>query len=1201
MAICKPQSHSLEIYGNKWKFVQTNFKKSAVYLCEKSNQSFHYFHVEAAAKYDFNRFKNRMNGVYNIDEIYRDGAGAYRGDFILIIFFVLLFFLPISSSSQHHSELNVSRLAHPEFNNENIWAITQDNSGFMWMATTSGLKRYDGRRVITFTSQIRNPASLPNMNVRAVHVASDGNLWVTTQGGGLSLFDPVSRRFKHFSPASLQVASAESSIFDFYSITEDSSGRLWLTNFPEHTVYVFNPTDESFKAISISAQSDWNFIQPQVLTIVGEELWVGTDGSGIAVLSIQGEVLQYFVAESQDESSLLSNTVQSILYDTYGRVWIGTQGGGVQLYDSSTRKFDSILNAELSQTMDSVYTIEEDESGKIWVGGNGGLIVLDPGSRVVLAHFQHDSGNTTSLTNNLIRSVFFDEGGIIWVGNQSGGVHQLKREKPFHNFTIADSKLSAQSWQNVRSIYQYSDNAMLIGAGNGDIFVFDMRTRSVIQSFLASDENTSSLTAHEATTFLAGDDGSIWFGTWGNGLRYFQPGRGLLQTFRNIRGNTESLPDNRVQMLRRSSDGTVWVGTESGLVILDAEQGTFRRVMHQPIGWPPLGYAAIQSLAFQEDENSVFWIGTWQGLFRYDHVNNHAIRYNHDIENENTLSSNQITSIYDDGKGFLWLATFGGGLNRLNKSTGDIELFTVEHGLPNNAVFALLPDDNGNLWMSTSGGLSRFNPIQKTFMNFDLDDGLDNRFFWWGSAHKADNGFMFFGHTNGFTMFHPDSISQSERIPAVELTSVRVFDQEVPFSVNKPLQLNHQQNYLTFEFAVLDFSNPDRNQYAYKMDGVNPDWVYAGTQNSVSFASLRGGEYTLRIRGANSDGVWNESGVALRIYIKPPFWQTAWFYVLVTILGVSLIVGYIRLRTRVIQARNENLELEVSRRTADLEQKQQELLRSYVELREQTELLRQTNYELEQQKEIVQLKSQELQRINEDLKTLNQEKNNLIGIVAHDLRSPLSAVVSGLQLISMQPDMPKEQLTQTVATMDGFIRKQLDMIVRILDIESLEAGNLNLKLESVDFRDIVQEELDNAAVAASGKNITMKLDMAPFALPVVADEKYLGQAVENLISNALKFSPIGSSVSVSVTSMDGRARFTIKDQGPGISDEEQKKLFGRFQKLSAKPTGGEKSIGLGLSIVKRFVEAMGGKVWCESQPGDGAAFIIELDLAEVAM
>jgi signal transduction histidine kinase/ligand-binding sensor domain-containing protein len=1120
---------------------------------------------------------------------------------ILLIPLCLLIFTDTATSSYHYKELSVTRLSNIDLLNENIWSITQDHSGFLWLATTGGLKRYDGHRVLTFTSQIRNQSSLPNMNIRAVHVASTGDVWVATQGGGISLFDPMSRSFEHFKPLGDESVLAESIIYDFYSITEDSQGRLWLTNFPEHTVYSFDTSQRTFTSYPLQNLSDRSFIQPQALSIINDQVWIGTDGSGIIVMNFQGELLGYHTADPQLNSGLLSNQVQTIFVDALNRIWVGTLGGGLHWFDENSGRFISLNTSHDGLSMDYIYAIRQDEQGNLWVATNSGLFVIDPENHTVLTHFQHDPGNISSLTNDLIRSVFFDDGGIIWVGNQSGGVHQLKRDKLFLNITLDNEDSSGPVVQNVRSFFQYSDNSMLIGAGNGDIYVFNLHTRQVTQSFLVGGDDNNSLSAHEATSFISGEAGSIWFGTWGNGLRYFQPGEGLLRTYRFSRGNPESIPDNRVQLLHRSTDGTIWVGTESGLVIYDEQKGTFNRVMHQPIGWPPLGFAATQTLAFSEDDNSVYWVGTWQGLFRYDHANGHAIRYNYDFNDTNTLSSNHVTSLYDDRKGSLWIGTFGGGLNRLDKSTGKFELFTVEQGLSNNAVFGILPDNSGNLWISSSGGLSRLNPGQKTFMNFNHDDGLANKFFWWGSAYKANNGYLFFGHTSGFTMFHPDSISQSRRIPPVVLTSVKVFDQEIPFDINTRLELNYQQNYLTFEFAVIDFFNPGRNQYAYKLDGVNPDWVFAGSQNAVSFANLRGGDYTLRVRGANSDGVWSETGVIFQIYIKPPFWQTIWFYLLVVGFGIGAVIMYIQLRTKVIQARNALLEQEVSRRTSDLELKQKELLGSYVELRDQTELLRQANYELEQQKEMVQSKSQELQNKNQDLETLNQEKNNLIGIVAHDLRSPLSAVVSGLQLISMQPDMPREQLEQTISTMDGFIRKQLDMITRILDVESLESGNLNINPGQIDVIDIVIDVVENAAVAASGKNIAVKMDLPEIPVLVNADHKYLAQALENLVSNALKFSPMGSVVWVRVAVEEGQAVIRVQDEGPGISVEDHKKLFGRFQKLSARPTGGEKSIGLGLSIVKRFVEAMGGRVWCESEPGNGATFIIEFDVVERAM
>jgi signal transduction histidine kinase len=346
--------------------------------------------------------------------------------------------------------------------------------------------------------------------------------------------------------------------------------------------------------------------------------------------------------------------------------------------------------------------------------------------------------------------------------------------------------------------------------------------------------------------------------------------------------------------------------------------------------------------------------------------------------------------------------------------------------------------------------------------------------------------------------------------------------------------------------------------------------------------------------------VWNRTGKSLTIVIHPPFWKENWFITIGVLLLIGMIAGLFKLRTNQIQKQNKKLEALVNERTHELALRQAEILKRNNDLRMQAEKLLQQNEEIERQRDTILENSRELEVKNEELSSLNKEKNYLMSIVAHDLRNPLATLKSFVDILIETPDLDEEEKQHILKVMDTSIDRQFDMITKILDIRSAESGQLNLQIEPVNFTELITSIVDMFKPKAAQKMLYLKLDSQVnkgTKLYIESDKHYLSQIVENLLSNAIKFSPAGTEIMVKMNPVQNTIRIGIQDQGPGISSEDQKKLFGKFQRLSALPTGGESSTGLGLSIVKRFTEALGGKVWCESELGKGATFWVEFSIS----
>lgn len=707
--------------------------------------------------------------------------------------------------------------------------------------------------------------------------------------------------------------------------------------------------------------------------------------------------------------------------------------------------------------------------------------------------------------------------------------------------------------------------------------------------------NPRSISHSGVTVFLDHPDGGVWVGTW-FGLNYYNRTTDSFIHYFSEPGNTNSLTDSRIQSINYDSKGNLWIGTENGLNIYRPETDDFERILHNESDTNGLYGFSVQSRSFVEDENDIFWIGTWQGLIRYDRSNNSAKRFVNEPSNIGSLSSKHVLSIHDDGEGSLWIGTFSGGLNQFDKKKEVFTTYLDTDGLPSNVIFTILPDLNNQLWLSTNNGLVKYNPDSRIFRNFSDLDGLATTEFWWGSAFNDRDGYIYYGSTFEFIRFHPNEIITNKYIPPIVISSMSVFDRSVIIPEDRKIEIDYRDNYFTIEFASLDFSNPSGNQYAYKLIGLDRDWIYSGNRTVVSYSFLKGGHYTFPVKGTNSDGVWNEEGTHLHLYISPPYWQTTWFYILVAF-GIFLIVWlFIYLRTYTIKLANSQLEEEVRRRTHDLASKQDEILKSNLELKNQTIKLQLQKAEIEQQRNVILAKTDELVSKNKELILLNQEKNNLMGIVAHDLRSPLASLTSALQILQMDEDLPSDEVHNIYSLMTENIQKQLKMISKVLDIDALESGQVSVQFEKIDIVSVENRVAEQYMHTAQKKNIKIVSAFEIERAIILADSNYLDQVIDNLLSNAIKFSPEGSTIQL-ITKIVGKSvRFGVKDEGPGISAQDQAIMFDKYKKLSAKPTGGEKSTGIGLSIVKRFTEAMNGNVWCYSELGNGTTMWVEFKL-----
>jgi signal transduction histidine kinase/ligand-binding sensor domain-containing protein/DNA-binding response OmpR family regulator len=1052
-----------------------------------------------------------------------------------------------------------------------VFCITQDSRGFLWIGTYDGLNRYDGYNFKIYRNISSDSTSISENKIRAICEDDNGNLWIGTWGGGLNKFDRNTETFTRFMHNPEDKSSlSHNSVF---SIAIDRNGELWIgtaggglnkleKGSNKFIRYNYNPDDDN----SIGSDMIFSICKDSM-----GELWIASHKGGLCKYDYTNDNFLRFNHDPSDPESLSSDALVTIYEDRQSTLWIGTSDAGLNQFNPENQTFKKYYNNSsdpLSLSDNAVYSIYDCKDGNLWIGTYSGGINLFNKDTGKFIRFINYSGVPNSIGDNFVFSIFEDRSGILWLGTWNNGLftYDSYREK-FRNYSYNPNNPNGLNSNSISAIFEDSEGVVWIGTTSEGLNRFDKKENK-FRHFLHDPKNPQSISSNIINSICEDKSGNIWIGTDGGGVNRLDKKSFKFTAFRNNPGEENCLSSDRITAILIDKYNKLWVGIAGGGINkYDIANNKF--IKFEPDPHDPYSISEGLVYSIYEDRSGALWIGTMGGgLNKFDRQTGRFLHYQHNANDPASLSNNTVSCILEDSEGNIWVGTQGEGINKFDKSSGRFTHYKEVDGLPNNVIYGMIEDDSGNLWISTNKGLSRFNYRLNTFRNYDIEDGLqDNEFNQW-SYFKSKHGTMFFGGNNGFNIFHPDSINESTYIVPVLITDFQLLHKPVSIGYDARLgksilsksiietemmELDHNENIISFELTAIDFHSSEKIHYAYYLEGYEKDWNYADAKKRfITYTNLNPGEYTLRVKASNKDGVWNEEGTFLKIIISPPWWATTWAYAIYIVFFLSVLYGIRRYEMNRLNWKNQ------------------------VKLDE------------------VKLKEKE---------ETNRMKSRFFANISHEFRTPLMLILGPAENIFDK--ITDEDLKKQAGLIKGNANKLLGLINQLLDLSKIEAGKLKIQASSGNIAAFVKGIAMEFESMAERKDITLSFLNDKKEIQAYFDKDKMEKIITNVIANALKFTPENGRVTIevktksSVLQNENKEEFVeiiVRDTGIGIPSNELTKIFDRFYQVNDSHTREHEGTGIGLALTKEFVELHHGQILIESEEGKGTTVKIILPL-----
>lgn len=1107
---------------------------------------------------------------------------------------LLAFSDPIYSQDPFQFEVGLSGLPTQMEGN-----MVRDHDGFLWFPYFGGIARYDGNEVKYFEYGNDTLSGASSLNIV---VDNDGTLWILTKDAGLNSYDKKTNSF---------------------------------------TAYMHDPDDDQ----SISTNQSGAYGSQKLFVDKHNRIFIATL-QGMNIYDQSTGVFTRYKHDPESDNSISHNDVTSVIQDSDGIIWVGTNGGGLNRFDEKANKWTHYRaqnDNEKSLSSDLIWTILEDSEGYIWLGTwDKGLCRLDKESEI-FTRYAAEPDVPGKLQDNRIQNLSMDKERNIWISHRLSTIIGLERYSPDEDFFYQyyPGIGSGGDISSVHTSYVFqdpvSDILWVINNYNGVIDKYDpSRIKFPLYKHYPNDPDNPSSLAGDLVLVMEEDNfGNILLSVLG-GIDIVNPVSKEVAHIRykdidsdlgaaaiawtweddsqlwvlNINGvltlidtiewkiikkykPDENDPDSIMQQtatgsrLVKDKDDTniLWIGLSEGLDRLDIQKEEFTHFIHDPDDPESISQGAVWDI--YDDGRGVLWISAIGGFSSFNKSTRAFKRYLPDEDDPSSIGFLKTATVFEDSFGNFWVGSLNGGFDLMDRENETFEHFNKSTGFPSSIVNQTFQQDSdGFLWIGTGdAGLVKFDPRAKEVIaHYVKKDGLQDNATW--RSFKSESGQLWFGGGLGVNAFYPDDISENTTTPPVKLVSLSqggesIALEQAPELVSE-INLPWNENYFEFQFAVLNYSNPEKNEFAYMLEGWDKDWYYSGHNALGRYTGLTGGSYRLRLKGANNDGFWNEEGPSILINVDPPFWQSFQFRMLVIsviILFVAMIIWYIiKLRKEVLFRQKIQHELQMNK----------DHLEDLVE--ERTRELSHTNSQLE-------LEVNERKEAEEAAKKANQAKSVFLANMSHEIRTPLNAVTGFSELLtSMVTDMKQKSYLDSIKTAG---KSLLTLINDILDLSKIEAGQMEIQAIPMDLRIIIHEIEQIFAMKVHDKKLDFHVEVDN-GIPetLILDETRIRQVLLNLVGNAVKFTDQGYVRVIANKIKDyGETidlEIIVEDSGIGIPDDALDTIFQSFTQRSGQEYKKYGGTGLGLSITKRLTELMNGSVSVKSKRGDGSQFIVQL-------
>lgn len=1052
-----------------------------------------------------------------------------------------------------------------------VSSIIQDHYGFIWIGTNgTGIHRYDGMEYTSYKHASKDTTSLSSSMIFCSYLDRNNRLWVGTENG-LNLYDRELDQFKRICLVDYTKENCNSDV-SVSSIVEDQQGNLLIGVF-EKGLFRLNPKNSVANHIpNIGSSAESGILNINSLKVDKNGIVYAGTNIGLKEYDPESQILRPTEFHTEKGPTTIDEPIQSILIDEQNDIWIGSISKGV--YKVRRKQNEHSQISHFPFTSKRILSLIALSNNSILCGTeNDGLFQVDKEGSI-LRNYIFDKKDKNSIRSNSIWSLFQDKNDRIWIGYYSSGVGVYDElYDKFKNIESLPSNPNSLEVGSVTGIAEDLSKRLWIGMDGGGIDIYDPKTQEFIH-LIRKNKYFSGLTGKDVQAIFIDSRENVWAGTWSNGIFFLKKGSNQFINY-NMQ-NTDQLATNSVLSFAEDANGRIWIGTFSGgLLSYDLNENNFEH--HNSIEFTKNGIHSSAIRKVLVDSNNNIWVGSTIGLFKISENDQNefsvvSMREKMTDEYRNSINANHVLSLYQSSDNAIWTGTRGAGLCKYEEKSDAFVWYNEQYGSTLENVSAITESADQNIWISGNDGICKISLSTNKITNYNINDGLLSNDFNFNAVHKDQTGNLYFGNYKGIDYFNPKNIKTNASKPDLYLTGFKLFNKKVspdtgdaPFkkviSETDSISLSHKQSVFTIEYTGVNYTRPEKNQYAYYLEGLEKSWNYVGNTRSATYTNLDYGDYTFKLKVANNDGVWNDTPLTLKITILPPWWKTNW-----------AIFSYVFLFLLALYLLNQ-------------------LTRSRI-------------------KEKQLIENEREKRVKEE--ELHKNKLQFFTNISHEFRTPLTLIINPLIDIinNKKHDLPNEVKEKHLV-----IYKNTDRLSRLInelmDFRKLETNRMKVNAQKFDIIHFVREVVTHFTEEALHKNITLTIEHNVSKLDAWVDKNMLEKIIFNLLSNAFKVTPEEGRITVEIYTKNdfqgltldedtpkGTFEICISDTGPGLEKDQLKKIFERFYQVNNLNKWYYGGTGIGLEVVRSFVELHHGKIDVDSSIGRGTSFKVILPLGK---